>query len=361
MKLISKDIILKPLIALLCLSIVGCGQAEPIIDSNETESNNDYSSVETLKETTPLRMTIQKIYDGFVGKNDPMPKISDIALLCLTEDNQNSGNLEEICKDKLPVYNGDIHLDLNLLVYSQKDLHYMVSGTLVLIWNGQIYDFSVDGKQSQNGSLSVDIPYNEDVILPFEVNDLPIQKGDNFLHFCFIPYCKETGIFLTPQKYTAHYWSDRESAGIKPVAISTESDLSPENIHVIKNKEEAAAFYNVQESDRISSNDDTYALHPNPTFLLNISNLSDSNESSNRSGIAMCCADGNIQPVWNGNKYAAVSVSEGEYRKTIAFDTNYLPGEKHDVCMIYVELEDDKCMDNETFIYGQACYCTIKE
>lgn len=289
-------------------------------------------------------------------------KRHQFALQCFTEETDTSGTLTEIDKNQLPMKDGKIHVGLNLLVYSPEEVDRKVKGTFVMFWNGLPYDFSVGGNQSTDGALQLDLLYNEEVVLPLEAVNLPVQEGKNTLYFCFIPYCEEKGIYLTPQRYYAYFNSEQTLDGGTPVAITDENELPQELIEVVVDKSAASnTYYSVENTDVIHSNGENFTLHSNPTFHLNISNIINLETPSNRSGIGMLIADGELQPIWNNKKYLSVSLTSEEIIKTISAKTSYQNGEKHDICMVYAELENDQNLDGEPISYSEMSYCTIEE
>lgn len=355
------------MICLSCLNLYGCSDSQTPLydpnDSSETSTETTYSPEEATLSTeaenlTPLKQVVQDISGAFAQNGDTPP---ELALLCFTEESDASGTLTEIDKNQLPMHDGTIQAGLNLLVYSPDETNRMVKGTFVLFWNGQAYDFSVDGVESQDGALQLEIPYNQEAVFPFEAEDLPVQQGENTLYFCFVPYCEETGLYLTPQRYYAYFRSEQPLDGRGPIAAADEKDLPQECIKVAADRGEANIYYSVEQADVINSKDKSYTLRPDPTFYLNISNVTNPDVTSNRSGIGMFFADGELQPIWNGQKYLSVTLTSEEFLKTISAETSYQSGEKHDICMLYAELEDDQNFDSEPFSYSEMSYCTIEE
>lgn len=363
-----KKLTLALLIGISCMNLYGCNDNQTTLynpdDSSEISTESTFLSDETtlLSETeniTPLKQAIQDISVMYTQNGQTAP---ELALLCLTEETDASGMLTEIEKNQLPVNNGALKVGLNLLVYSPEEVECKVKGTFVMFWNGQPYDFSIGDNQSADGTLQLDLLYNEETVLPLEAINLPIQEGENTLYFCFIPYCEEKGIYLTPQRYYAYYNSNQILDGCSPVAITAENELPQELIDIVVDKTFASnTYYSIDTEDIIHSKYDNYNIHSNPTFHLNISNVINLENSSNRSGIGMLIADGELQPVWNNKKYLSVSLSSEEVIKTISAKTSYQNGEKHDICMLYAELKDDQNLDGEPFLYSEMSYCTIEE
>lgn len=363
-----KKSILVLLTGLMCLNLYSCGDSGTSLydpnNSSEAVTNTPDSSEKTTlpseaEQPTPLEQSVQDISSVF-NQNGTAPP--ELALMCFTEETDASGTITEIDKNKLPMKDGILQVGLNLLVYSPEEINRKIKGTFVLFWNDKPYDFSVNGEKSKDGALSLELLYNQEVVYPFEADDLPVQQGENTLYICFIPYCEENGLYLMPQRYYAYFNSEQSIDGCEPIAITDEKELPLESIEVITDKGASSACNSIDQADIISSKEEKYTLHANPSFNLNIiSNLTHPDEESNRSGIGMLIADGELQPIWNDKKYLSVSLSADEMRKTISAETSYQSGEKHNICMLYAELEDDHETDGEPFSYSEMAYCTIEE
>jgi len=354
------------LIGLSCMNFYGCSNNQTTLynpdDSSEISTEATFSSEETTlpsetESTTPLKQAIEDISVMYTQNGNTTP---ELALQCFTEETDMLGTLTEIDRNGLPIKDGMLQVGLNLLVYSPEEIDCKVKGTFVMFWNGMPYDFSVDGNHSTDGALQLDLLYNEETVLPLESLNLPVQEGKNTLYFCFIPYCEEKGLYLTPQRYYAYYNSEQTLDGSTPAAITDENELPQELIEVDKSKA-SNSYCSVEKTDVIHSDNKNYTLHSNPTFHLNVSNIMNIETPSNRSGIGMLISDGELQPIWNDNKYLSVSLTSEEVIKTISAKTSYQNGEKHDICMLYAELEDDQNFDGEPFSYSEMSYCTIEE
>lgn len=352
-------------IGILCFLLIGCGQAEtPLYDPDTSVTANTTTasatgelsvSSETMSieqnQLPPLRKIALDL-----AQNSDSDGIFPLSFMTFTD-----AEMITVDADSLPVQDGKIEMMLNILIYSPDEEQKTASGTLVMIWNGQIFDFSVDGKQSTDGSLTIQIPYNEDVLLPFESEDLPVTEDDNSFSFVFIPYCEETGTYLTSQKFDSHYYADQIRDGKDAAHLETEDNLKANDILIINDRNAAMYVSCVPENDRISIVNDKYTVHENPTFLLNISNATNIEGPSNRAGIIMFCVDGVLQPVWNEAKYAYIETPDSVYAKNVQIHSDFKAGEKHNILTVYAELKDDKNIYDEAYIYTQPCYCTVEE
>ena len=355
-------------------SLCGCGQeTEVLYDPNtsgeETSSVTSLSSEDTLTEksemskepaeTEPISYLRESAQEYLNMASENGGTINDGGLMCFWDAASESDEPLERNEYNLPVEDGTLELELNVLAYSMQEINYDIIGAFVFSWNGQIYDFSLGDTQSTNGMAQLDMQYWQDLAVPFKAEDLPIQEGDNTFFFWFFPYCEKTG-YLTAQSFVGHYFAEESRTGREPILMAAEADLNPALITFVTDEIEAMTADGTDPSDRISFDGERYTLHENPTFHVNLSNTFNAEGSSNRSGIAMLFVDGQLQPVWNDSYYAAVFATEADYRKTYSVKTNFHAGEQHDVLAVYAEMQDDKSVDGDTFVQSSDMRCTIE-
>ncbi len=281
-------------------------------------------------------------------------------MLTFTYESDDAKNLTEIDRTALPVEDGSLRMYLNVLAYTSKPL----TATFFLFWNGEVYDFTLDGKQSTDGMITMEVKDDKDYVIPFEVNDLPVREGNNTFYFSSVFYGEKTGKYPVPQRYEGHFRAEKARPGREPVKAAAESELEPGQITVVTDRGEANYAQLVSEESVIDSKGLNYQLHPNPTFYVNARNIGNQDDPCNRSGIMLIFVDGKPQTCFNGCMYGAVSLTDKEYRKEFAFPTAFQAGEKHAVLLLYSETEVDKVDSSTlyaTFHYWYILNCTIKD
>lgn len=368
------------LICTACVCLCGCSQdaevlydptadiAEPDTTAALSAENAEVTATEPIEtepaETESISYLQAQQEEMYVYPRENGFKIGDSGALCFRDPASDSDEPIERNEYNLPLQDGTLELDLSALAASMDDIDYNVTGTFIFCWNGQIYDFTLDGRQSTNGMLQLDMRYWEEITVPFIAEDLPIREGDNTMFFWFFPYCEETG-YLTAQNFIGYYDAEEARAGREPVTMTAEAELDPARITVETNKIKALTSSLVDPSDFISSNSTdhraNYTVHETPTFYVNLCNAANAEGASNRSGIAMFFVDGQLQPVWNGANYAAVSATDRDYAKQFAVPTDFQSGEQHRVLMVYAEIQDDKNADGNTYMQSMECRCTVED
>lgn len=340
---------------IISLFIAGCAAENSTIYDPNASANT--SAAEYSVPETPLGNIVNEIMGPFLSHGRKAEEFNDLALFRFADTSDGS----DLDSKQLPIHDGTMQADLNVLVFSAQQKTEAVSGIFVLIWNGQVYDFTLNGSPSVNGACSIECQYNTDANYAFSAENLPIEKGDNTMYLCFIPYIPQTGEYLTAQRFIGHYHAGQASTGRSPLDITEEHDLNSDRISVFTERAGADRTNDVNPAHIIRRSASSYTLHQNPSYFLNIANFADAETSDNRSGLVMFCDNGKMQAVWNDNYYASVSVAEKEYRKTLVIDTAFQAGETHNVCMIYAELTNDRHPEDELYIYSAACACTIEE
>lgn len=360
------------LLLMSCAVLSGCGPEEEALYVPETsaaetgtDANAETSAApaETVPtETEPLSYLQQYLENtfGYAADDSTRDNISQVTMMLFTEIAEAGEMPAELDEEHLPVQDGTVQMQLNSLIYTKDGAQSELSTAFVLCWNGSLYDFSLDGEQSTDGVLYMDMKLNCDYTAVFRAENLPVQAGENTFYFCAVPYCPETGIYWGAMSYTGYYEAEEARAGQSPMPLTAESELEPACIISVTDREEAMTDMNIAPDSRISMfSDDRYKVHANPTFYLNVANFRNAEGPSNRSGIGMVFVDGRLSPVWNGAYFASVSASDREYTRRYAVQTDFPAGEHRNVSLVYAELQDDKDMYGRTFAYSQICYCDM--
>ena len=329
-----------------CLLLTACTSGAPLYTADSSGASAETQSYKKY----PLRA-----HEKDSGENG-----EGYGMLTFTHESDEAKKLTEIDRTALPVEDGSLKMYLNVLAYTPKPL----TATFFLFWNGEVYDFTLDGKQSTDGMITMEVKDDKDYVIPFEVNDLPVQEGNNTFYFSSVFYGEKTGKYPVPQRYEGHFQSEEARSGRAPLRAASESELAPGQISTKTERADAIQYRTVNSEAVISSKWQNYQLHPNPIFYLNASNIRNQDDPCNRSGIMLIFIDGKPQACFDGCMYGKISLTDKEYRKEFAFPTSFQAGEKHAVLLLYSETEVDKVdssMLYATFHYFYILNCTIKD
>ena len=327
--------------ALTCCFLTACGTSEaPLVDVNNSAEESVSSEISSADSNT----NEESFADPFEGMD------YDALYGCAYENGTDAdGNPVMVDFDNIPVENNAINLTLSSRIQMKeppaegKRHAYMLMGI-----NGQLYDFTVDGKTSSNGILETDIPVNQDAKFPFEVKDIPAQSGDNtFVFYTVLPEDDSYGIM----QYSGTFHADTSNEGMQPVSLTAESAI--QNIETVsadgKTQDEIMnpndGMIRMFDQDAVQSFDDTTGtckLKQSTQIYYELVNTNDDNGPSNRSGVCLAVFDGKLMNIWNGSPFAAVSMKDNELLKRIPMTSDLKPGESGQIGCIYFDLSNEK-------------------
>ena len=207
--------------------------------------------------------------------------------------------------------------------------------------NGQVVDFSFNGENSENGILTMTLMSNEDNIFTVSAKDLPSVVGENELRLSLFGYSGERDIYLNCQYSQLIFSSEEESAG-NVVSVCPEEDISTSvytDTEMISN-----SAYLVSPEEQIDFESDHYGYAktitlPSPVLHYFIDNMSIEGTIGDRNGYMLFCVDGVLEPCWNGSYICGISVTEDILLKEIILETDFAPGEEHNICWYYLEMQ----------------------
>lgn len=328
--------------AMICCFLTACGTSEaPLVDVNNSAEESVSSEISSADSNTntdeePFEEPFEELdYDAFYG--------------CGFENGTDAdGNPVMADYDNIPVENNTMSLTLfNRIQMKEPPAEGKRHAYMLMGINGQLYDFTVDGKTSTNGILETDIPVNQDVRVPFEIKDLPAQSGDNtFAFYTVLPEEDSYGIM----EYTGTFHADAANEGVQPVSLTAEAAI--QNIETDtadgKTQDEIinpnGGVIRMFDKDAVQSFDDTTGtckLKQSTQIYYELVNINDDNGPSNRSGVCLAVFDGKPMNIWNGSPFAAVSMKDNELLKRIPMTADLKPGESGQIGCIYFDLSNE--------------------
>ena len=331
-------------------------------DPDTAQDEPDYDDLDELtsgKSKYPLRNWLSKAIgdnaftDHFVGSDDEdaLNDMNDWSLFCFTEQGGDPEKLKIVDDENLPYHDGNAEMDLNLLLYAENACaDYSVTTSMMLIVNGQVYDFSVDGKQSTDGILTMDLPYNQDLVYPFDMSGVPVQTGENEMMFWIFPYCEQKNFYLSPQSFTGYFTADKAADGLAPVSTLAQSDirgLVTETTDGLSKEEilrpdKLLTFTDQQYLVSAQDGGRTLTVKANAPLHFEMLNMNNDLGPSNRSGYCMVFSNGRLLPAFQGKQLAELSFRDTELFYSVPFDTDFHAGDTAFIRCYYVQYENDK-------------------
>lgn len=220
---------------------------------------------------------------------------------------------------------------------------------LVLQVNGKICDFTYDGQKSEGGMLRFKTRTNTDYAGLFEAKDVPIRKGKNSFTLIEFYYNPKLNTYLHDMCIPCTFVSDKDYEGKtvkctpekkigKITTITDEDDVSKDDIYytrMITDKD--YINFDVDDSDM-----EIFTLRPDPDLHYFIINDNDDKGPSNRGGLLFMLDNGELLPVWGGNNFGEVSLTDKILRKEITIPTDLKSDKEHSIYWGYIETYNDK-------------------
>lgn len=221
----------------------------------------------------------------------------------------------------------------------ESDGHSEFQTYAVMMLNGKIVDFSLDGNAGKDGILSTTMQSNTDYIFTVSADDLPVIKGDNELTLTIFGYSESRDLYIDRQYSVVHFTSDHDESG-KVIEACPEDKI---NIITHQDRNKAGSVSGlVSPEEQLDFESDhygyrKYTVKPSAAMHFFIDNMSIECNIGNRRGLMLFFVDGKLQPVWNGSYIAEISLKESDLKKEIIIDSRFKPGEEHNICWHYVE------------------------
>ena len=215
--------------------------------------------------------------------------------------------------------------------------------TAVLLVNGKPVDFRLDGNGSEGGVLAVSLDSNRDHIMALSAEDLPVIAGENKVILTVFGYRADQDFYLGACYTEASFRFDTESEGAA-IAPCPEEAIS---VVAIRDRSKLGPYMQqrfLSESDMTDFQSDHYGNYlmtskPDPTMHFYLDNMSVPGMLDNSKGIMFLFVDGELKPVWNGNRFGAMSVQEGDLLRVITVESGFGTGEQPHVYWCYQETE----------------------
>lgn len=310
--------------------------------SEDSEGNTDSFLQERINEIKSI------FYSDETENNSRM--VPWIFPCLFTNGYDRNGNIVEVTTDSVPTENGRIKMTLNMCAYHDvygKE-HIPVTITMLMIVNGEIYDFSVGDYISSNGLLMLELPSNTEYIAQFGSNEVNMRKGENEFEVITLGYCSETDSYLQPQQFTGYLYSEKEYTGNATVNVSVDPDIPNIIVETTEGKTEAEIHSYLPEHSLFDSsyliktvNAEGYVTIKQSALLsFPLQNPCVSDQI--HSGIQLCLVMCNGKPfsAWNQEPYILISMSETELMKSIPMSTDFHAGDRANFQLISVNISE---------------------
>ncbi len=312
-----------------------------ITEVTETSASSDTKSVHPESSISFLREMIKEINEvDEQAEQMGYHPLRTMLLIKFTEDKTPYEPVETIHADK----NSITATSVMRIEEADYDGSSVFETTAMLLLNGKVVEFSIDGTSSEGGILTTSLQTNKDYVMSVSADDLPVVEGTNKMTLLVYNYSKDKELYLDCQSDTVYFTSEQAYDG-NFIAACPESDI---NIFAAKDQSEvnqlsSMPFVNSDEFVDFESDHYGYALtkaRSNPTMHFYIDNMNNTDSNGERSGLMVLFVDGKMQNVWNGKRFGEINVSKNELLKVIKIDTDYAQGERHNISWFFIETSD---------------------
>ena len=217
------------------------------------------------------------------------------------------------------------------------------SVTAALLVNGKPVDFSLDGNSSTEGILTGSMWSNRDYIKALSTENIPVLQGENKLLLVVFGYCKDQDFYLDEQGIQASFVSDRTYEGVA-VAACPEDRIDVTTVQDRSGLSSYADSKFIPAEDMIDFQSDHYGNYlmtskQDPVMSFYLDNMSNEGLTGNRKGIMFMLIDGELKPVWDGNCFGEISLTDSDLLKVINVESGFRTGEQPHVYWCYQETE----------------------
>ena len=217
------------------------------------------------------------------------------------------------------------------------------SMTAALLANGKPVEFRMDESSSEEGILTTSMNSNRDYIVSLSAEDIPVVPGENKLLLVVFGYSKDLDFYLQEQGIQATFVSDRAYDGTA-VVTCPEEEIS---VTAVQDRSGLSPYIDskfISAEDMIDFQSDHYGNYlmtskPDPVMFFYIDNMSVQGLTGNRKGMMFMLIDGELQPVWNGNCFGEISLTDSDLLKVIQVESGFKAGEQPHVYWCYQETE----------------------
>jgi hypothetical protein len=356
---IKKILLLLPT-ALLCAcgknndSLIDFSDESSFSNSAEVLYSTDDSSVPSgdseVNSDSLLQERINEIKSIFYSDEADTRMVPWIFPCLFTNGHDSRGNQLEVTSDSVPSENGRIKMTLNMCAYHDvygKD-HIPVTITMLMIVNGEIYDFSVGEYTSSSGLMMLELPSNTEYIAQFESNEVNLKKGENEFEVITLGYCSETDSYLQPQQFTGYLYSEKEYTGNSTVTVSADPDIPNIIAETTEGKTEAEIQSYLPELSMFDYsslikpvNAEGYVTIKQSALLsFPLQNSRVSNKLCSGTQLCFVMCNGEPYAAWNQEPYILISMSETELMKSIPMETDFHAGDRANFQLVSINISE---------------------
>lgn len=328
----------------LCFSLIGCSS------SDEKLINNDSAVIsgETVTEdNTDIKKDKEVLPDW---SNWTKPSLSypyGGSINLVADENKSIMNT-----DSVKVIDGTLTVYMNY-VNSLDNYEYVGSfrSTVVVIVNGKVCDFELDGVKSSMGRMIFEHEYETEYLEELTVSDCDFKKGENTISVLCANYYPQIG-HSSGLYITKNFYSDIEKMQSRTLTVNASELTGVDFVNGEKVPVEPSDFIYEQISFDNSKRCTTVPQNGvNGIKLMNA--LPGDTKTLNRNVICLVMKNGELLPAWNGSELLQIEFTTDIISASLPITNTIENGEYALLSYFIFDIENDNFIPTDRLFYGE--------
>lgn len=324
----------------LCFSLIGCSSSDEKLinnDSGETVTE-DTTDVKKDKEVLPdwsnwTKSSLNYPYGGAINL------VADENKSIMTTDSV------KVIDGKLTVYANYV----NSLDYYEYDGSF--KSTVVVIVNGKVCDFELDGMKSSMGRMIFEHEYGTEYLEKLTVSDCDFIKGENTISVLCANYYPQIGHSIGLY-VTKNFYSDTEKTQSSTLTLNA-SELTGAEFVNGKIAPVASSDFIYEQILFDSSKRCTTVPQNGVSGIKQINALPGNTKTLDRNVICLVMKNGELLPAWNGSELLQIEFTTDIISASLPITNTIENGEYALLSYFMFDIENDNFIPTDRLFYGE--------
>ena len=324
----------------LCFSLIGCSSSDEKLinnDSGETVTE-DTTDVKKDKEVLPdwsnwTKSSLSYPYGGAINL------VADENKSIMTTDSV------KVIDGKLTVYANYV----NSLDYYEYDGSF--KSTVVVIVNGKVCDFELDGMKSSMGRMIFEHEYETEYLEKLTVSDCDFKKGENTISVLCANYYPQIG-HSSGLYITKNFYSDTEKTQSSTLTLNA-SELTGAEFVNGKIAPVASSDFIYEQIFFDDSKRCTTVPQNGVSGIKQINALPGNTKTLDRNVICLVMKNGELLPAWNGSELLQIEFTTDIISASLPITNTIENGEYALLSYFIFDIENDNFIPIDRLFYGE--------
>lgn len=324
----------------LCFSLIGCSSSDEKLinnDSGETVTE-DTTNIKKDKEVLPdwsnwTKPSLSYPYGGAINL------VADENKSIMTTDSV------KVIDGKLTVYANYV----NSLDYYEYDGSF--KSTVVVIVNGKVCDFELDGMKSSMGRMIFEHEYETEYLEKLTVSDCDFIKGENTISVLCANYYPQIGHSFGVY-VTKNFYSDTEKTQSSTFTLNA-SELTGAEFVNGKNAPVVSSDFIYEQILFDSSKRCTTVPQNGVSGIKQMNALPGKTKTLDRNVICLVMKNGELLPAWNGSELLQIEFTTDIISASLPITNTIENGEYALLSYFMFDIENDNFIPTDRLFYGE--------